>query len=403
MVEFYKGNETGHTIGILDAPYFWWEAGAIFDTLVKYWTLTGDSQYNGIVSQGLVAQQGENGDFMPANQTKSEGNDDQGVWALAAMSAAEAKFPEPAGTTWINLANAVFNEQVVRWDSATCGGGLRWQIFPFNTGYGYKNSISNGEFFELASRLARFTGNSTYSDWATKAYEWTKTVAFIDANYNVFDGAHLTTNCTDINKVQFSYTVGSFIAGVANMYNISSADAKWKTELDGLLNTTVSVFFPDGIAFEVACEARATCTTDMFAFKGILAQSLTQSIQLAPYTAQIINPLLISSAQAAAKVCTGTGCSFFWSGPVPTGDTNYTSGVGEQLSALSYVQALLVGKAAAPATGSNTTTTSPPSASGTTPANTTKPNAGVALEFGRCGLAVGLGSTVLGSIAFLAL
>ncbi len=120
--------------------------------------------------QGLQAQQGQDGNFMPANETNSEGNDDQATWALAAISAAEARLPEPIGTSWISLAEAVFENQAARWDTATCGGGLRWQIFTFNNGYNYKNSISTGDFFQLASRLARFTGNATYSDWADKAF-----------------------------------------------------------------------------------------------------------------------------------------------------------------------------------------------------------------------------------------
>lgn len=85
MVTYYNGNETGTIPGVLPTPYYWWEGGALFDTLINYWHLTGDSQYNSLVSEGLIFQQGPNGDFMPPNQTKSEGNDDQAIWALAAM------------------------------------------------------------------------------------------------------------------------------------------------------------------------------------------------------------------------------------------------------------------------------------------------------------------------------
>jgi mannan endo-1,6-alpha-mannosidase len=57
-------------------------------------------------------------------------------WAFAAMTAAEFGFENPADglPSWLSLAQAVFNEQTERWDSATCGGGLRWQIFSFNIG-----------------------------------------------------------------------------------------------------------------------------------------------------------------------------------------------------------------------------------------------------------------------------
>lgn len=101
------------------------------------------------------------------NQQFDEGNDDQAFWGFACMSAAEKNYPAPSGEySWIQLTENLWNTQVYRWDTSSCGGGLRWQIFPSNKGYDYKNSISNGAFFQLSARLARFTGNQTYLDWA---------------------------------------------------------------------------------------------------------------------------------------------------------------------------------------------------------------------------------------------
>lgn len=375
MVNYYNGNDSTGIPGVLPSPYYWWEGGALFSTLLQYWQLTEDNQYNDLVSQALVFQQGPNGDFMPPNQTKSEGNDDQATWALAAMSAAELKFPEPAGTSWISLAEAVFNEQAERWDTATCNGGLRWQIFAFNSGYNYKNSISNGDFFQLASRLARYTGNVTYSDWATKVYDWSTEVGFIDEKFSVYDGTDTSTNCTSINHIQFSYVAGTYIAGAAYLYNSTSGSSQWKTTLDGLLNQTLSLFFSDDIATEISCEAQNTCSVDMYAFKGILAQQLVDTIQTAPYTSSQILPKLTTTAQAAATAC-GTGsCGFAW-GPSASGNT---TGLGQQLSALSYVQALLVHQGAGVVTGStggsteNATSTSSGTIPGTNSTSTTPP------------------------------
>lgn len=83
------------------------------------------------------------------------------VWGLAAMAAAECGLPQSSAsagnnTSWITLATNVFNTQAVRWDTETCGGGLRWQIFTFNRGYDYTNTLANGLFFQLAARLARY-------------------------------------------------------------------------------------------------------------------------------------------------------------------------------------------------------------------------------------------------------
>ena len=224
-MKYYSGNETGDVPGNLPNPYYWWEAGAVFGGMVEYFYYTGDDQYNEITTQALLFQVGPNRDYMTPNQTKTEGNDDQGFWGMAVMSAAETKFPDPLPDEpqWLALAQAVFNSQALRWDTEFCNGGLRWQIFSFNTGYDYKNTISMGCFFNLAARLAMYTGNQTYADWAEKAWDWTESVGFIKTpEYYFFDGGHTPLNCTDINRIQWSYNPAVFLLGAANMYNFVS-------------------------------------------------------------------------------------------------------------------------------------------------------------------------------------
>lgn len=80
MMKFYTGNQTGGTPGLLPGPYYWWEAGAMFGQLVEYWSYTGDSAYNDVVRDALLFQAAPTKDYMPINQTKSEGNDDQVFW-----------------------------------------------------------------------------------------------------------------------------------------------------------------------------------------------------------------------------------------------------------------------------------------------------------------------------------
>jgi mannan endo-1,6-alpha-mannosidase len=402
VVSYYHGNETGQTVGILGSPYEWWEAGTMFDALIQYWQLTGDDQYNGIVAKGILAQEGQNDDFMPANQTSSEGNDDQGIWALAAMSAAESKLPDSSSTTWVELAEAVFNEYVSRWDTSTCNGGLRWQIQPYDNGYTDKNSVSNGAFFQLASRLARYTGNSTYSDWASKVFDWTTSIGLIDGDWNVFDGADTTANCTDIDHYQFSYVAGMFVSGAAHMYNTTSGSAQWEKPLSGLLNRTLSVFFINGIATETACENKqnnGTCTSDMQSYKGMLGRWLVDTMEMAPFTSASIMPMFTSTAAAAAKSCTqgasGNGCQFYWNS---ANGNDSAVGLGADLDALSYVQGLLANQVAAPATGTAGSTGSTTSGSASP---TSSHNAGVAVRGGHTSMSFFAG--MFGSIAWLIL
>lgn len=225
MVYFYTGGVPGQIVsqipGLLPGPYYWWEAGAMFGALIDHYYYTRDTTYNQLITDAILFQVGPDTNFMPPNQTKSLGNDDQCFWAMAAMAAAETRFPNPPAESpqWLALAQGVFNSQAERWDLATCRGGLRWQIFPFNNGYDYKNSITNGCFFNLASRLAAYTHNETYLEWAHKTWDWVYGVGYIGDNYRVYDGSGDLNNCTEISPMLWTYNSGVMIHGAAVMYS----------------------------------------------------------------------------------------------------------------------------------------------------------------------------------------
>ncbi|KAK0109985.1 hydrolase 76 protein [Cadophora gregata] len=354
MMSYYTGNHTGDIPGNLPAPYYWWEAGAMFGAMVDYWYYTGDSTYNDVTTEALLWQVGPNRDYMTPNQTKTEGNDDQGFWGLAAMSAAEVNFPNPPQEQpqWLALAQAVFNTQAPRWDLTSCGGGLKWQIFTFNNGYNYKNSISNGCFFNLGARLAKYTGNDTYSDWAEKTYVWMEAIGLIDQNYYVFDGSDDLINCTRVNRLQWTYNAGAMLLGAANMYNHTNGSTIWKTRLDGLIKG-LDVFFPNGqnVMQEVACENNGLCNVDQHSFKAYLARWMAATTKMAPYTYDTIMAKLAPSAQAAAAQCcggdNGRTCGLRWS-MGSTWDGSY--GVGQEMAALEVIQSNLISQVAGPVT-----------------------------------------------------
>jgi mannan endo-1,6-alpha-mannosidase len=171
--------------------------------------------------EALLHQVGPDENYMPPNQSKSLGNDDQAFWGLAVMGAAERKFPNPPSDQpqWLSLAQAIFNTQAARWDEEHCGGGLRWQIYSFNRGYQYKNTVSNGAFFLLASRLARYTGNTTYMDWAVKTWDWTRQVGLMTNEYKFYDGYDVTDDCSKVDPIQWTYNAGLYLAGAAFLYD----------------------------------------------------------------------------------------------------------------------------------------------------------------------------------------
>lgn len=134
----------------------------MWGTLIHYWHYTGDDTYVNDTIAGIQAQTGSSNNFEPVAQAFDLGNDDQAFWALTTMSAVEYNFPAPPSgdSSWLALTQAVFNRQAGRWDTATCAGGLRWQLVLGTAGYDYKNSISNGCFFNIAARLGKLLRHS---------------------------------------------------------------------------------------------------------------------------------------------------------------------------------------------------------------------------------------------------
>ncbi|KAL7969523.1 glycoside hydrolase family 76 protein [Trichoderma sp. SZMC 28014] len=371
LVKYYNGNETGQVPGELPQPYSWWEAGAMFTSLIDYTAYAGDDSYLSLTKQGLLWQVGTSNDFLPQNQSLSEGNDDQGVWALAALAADESGLGS-SSPSWQELAKNVFDEFVGRWDSSHCGGGIRWQIAAFNNGYDYKNSISNGVFFDLAARLFQQSNNNTYSDWATKIFEWEQKAGLISDSYQVFDGLQVES-CSDVNKQQTSMSAAFFLDGSAFLYNATSS-SDWKTRVDGLLKGVSTTFVKNGTLYEPACEEKGTCDSDQQSYKGFLIRSLKATAQQAPYTAATIQPLLQSNAKAAASACSGsvekgfagqpgTACGFSWIG---NSAFDGKVGLGEQMNALSALTALLPKRARSQIFPSNSTSTSGSSQPSTT-------------------------------------
>ncbi|KAI0596702.1 glycoside hydrolase family 76 protein [Biscogniauxia sp. FL1348] len=304
LMNFY----TGDIPGILPADdYSWWTGGALWSTLLDYRDRTGDTTYDDTIYQGLRWQTGSNSDFAPANWSSTLGNDDQSIWALAALVAAETGFTSPPSgdPQWLDLAQTVFDEQTSRLiNSGNCEGTLRWQIFTFNSGYNYVNTASNAAYFSVGAQLAHLQQNQTAADLATAVYEKIADLGFVDDAFNVYDGAS-APQCSAVDKVQFTYTAGMLIQGTAYMYNFTSSPT-WKSRLDGLLNRTVTAFFPAGVAAERACaDDEDACGADARFYKGLLHRAMAAAARAAPHTAGKVRAALRPSAQAAADQCTG--------------------------------------------------------------------------------------------------
>ncbi|KAL5377698.1 hypothetical protein DPSP01_009623 [Paraphaeosphaeria sporulosa] len=383
LMSYYSANASGlpaEEVGYIPKPHYWWESGAMWGAMVEYTNIVGDESYVKTIQQGLTANYGPEKNFILDYKRDQTGNDDQAFWCLATMSAAEYGFPEPedAPATYLEVSKNCFNNIVSRWDESSCGGGLKWQIYPENDyGYNYKNSISNGATFALGARLARFTGNQTYADWAEKIYDWEKKVGLIGDNFEVFDGTDDKTGCKEVaDKTEWTYNNAMMIHGSAFMASYTKDD-KWTQRTEGFLSRA-AVFFNNpkqvkDVMFEV-CEHSAggkNCNLDQQSFKAYLGRWMAKTALLVPSTKDQITEYLTTSASAAAKSCTGDNgaCGSRW-----YQEFDGETGVGQQMSAMEVTQAcLMIKQGTLPNTGAESSEPEPEPSSSAAPKSSDAP------------------------------
>jgi mannan endo-1,6-alpha-mannosidase len=364
-------NESATTGGFEQPqPWFWWLSGNGWNGLLDYTVFTGDTTYQEDLLSALNKNVGEKYDFAPAAQASWEANDDQVYWVYNSLTAMEHNFealPCAAaadGTcqnSWEAISVNAFNLFTSRWnaDIGTCNGGLKWQYNPSVAGYYYKNSVTNGGFFQTAARLARYQpSNPDFASWANKIWDWSTSVGLVSADFHVSDGTsdQNGANCSTLNQDQWSYTIASYMHGAAHMY-AASADGSaeksaWESRVQGLVAAAKSTFFgPNSgnpnVMFEQKCELSKACTTDQTSFKSSLARWMAMTAVLVPSTSDAITELLEASAKGAVATCgENNACGSQWY----VGEFNGQSDFGVQLSALEIVQGLLAKCAPALAT-----------------------------------------------------
>lgn len=327
--------------------------------MLDYYHYTKDPSYNDVVLQALLAKVnlGPNNDYMPPEHADEEGNDDLFFWGHAVLTAAERNFPQPNSNlpSWLDISINVFDQLASRWYTEDCNGGIFWQILETNpNGQTYKNSISNGGFFQLAARLYRITGEQSYLDWANTAWDWMWDHDLIDHDrYRIYDGIGIGNSCTDINYASFTYLSGIILYGATVLHNYTG-QAEWTDRSSKLLDGASWFFMDDGIMYEGACEEAETCfngNADMSTFKGFLARFMWQSAIMMPSLHSQVASWLIPSADAAGDSCSGgesnTKCGMRWYEHSFDGKT----GLGPQMCALEAIQGLLADSAAPPLSG----------------------------------------------------
>jgi len=347
MIDYYNARDSKAIPGKFDGT--WWEGGSMFMTLIQYWYLTGDSQFNDAIQEGMYWQKGDENDFFPSNYSSYLGNDDQVFWGLAAVTAGELNFPERSGEpSWISLAEGVFNGQIPRWDMTACDGGLRWQIWPYQDGYDLKNAISNGGLFQLSARLALYTKNATYAEWAEKIWDWSHTTPLLRKTWVIADTTTNAANCKDHGDHQWTYNYATYIMGAGYMHNYTNGtEGKWLEGVTGLLKTSEQFFPKSGdhqIISDITCEPIDMCDRNQKTFKAYFTSWIGFMSLIVPtnVTAEVMGKFK-ASAVAAGQQCSGGSdgkhCGIRWT---MKSEWDGTMGLEQQMSVLGVLNAAMV-------------------------------------------------------------
>ena len=148
-----------------------------------------------------------------------------------------------------------------------------------------------------------------------------------------------------------------YLYGAAVMQNYTNGSTIWIQRTSGFLDATATFFSPfpnsTNIMFEAECEFSSTCDVDQLSMKAYLARWLAATSMLAPFTAGRVGTLLRTSAMGAAAACTGgpygNTCGTKWY----INGSDGTGGLGQQLSAVEVMYALLVNETEPPMTLNN--------------------------------------------------
>jgi mannan endo-1,6-alpha-mannosidase len=349
--------------------------------MIKYQMYTKDTSHEEHIQSALSRNMEElpNRQGYRMARKAPEGDKKEMWWIYPALTAMESGFPAPicksgnvslratgkCNVSWQSLAINAFEEHVERWNAekTTCNGGLRWQLKD----PGYKNTVTNGGFFQIAARLARYTGNETFADWATTVWEWTTAVELLETGeeYHVHDGAEdrEERECSMdgyFQNQEWSHTLGLYLQGAANMYaysqrkNVTASRQNWTIHVDGLVRRVQSAFSlrykkdntSIDVIYENMCELTDDCSEDQMAFKSTLVQALSRTMMLVPSVMPRIAKLINATSVGASSGCSTktedkNACGFKWY----TGRWDQVTKFGAQVSSLEAVLGALVGSA----------------------------------------------------------
>lgn len=274
----------GHFEGRINPP--WWSAANAVEGMVDAMNTLGTSEYETLLSRlhemhrepakrwpFVVAELKRRGQWAPDDERqfgrrmkprpvegefRNEYLDDSGWWGVAWMKLAE----RTGKAEYLQTAKAIHAHMAATWQTDK-GGGVLWCLDKDKQ---KTNAITNNLFLILSARLAKYTGESSYRDWARRSCTWLKEQKLFDGT-GVVDGPGHTGD-------YWSYNQGTYLAGLTAWSAASSDPAL----LDEAAAVARAILQKAGFVTEqhILREKLGTSGWDGCLFKGILARGLRE-------------------------------------------------------------------------------------------------------------------------------
>ncbi|KAI1160604.1 putative glycosyl hydrolase [Nemania serpens] len=249
----------------------WWHSGVALRAIAEYMLITGSDEYIDMAAYTVDTQRAPL-DWWPqgGGDFRADSTDDTGWWALALASLYEVT----GNSTYLDLAKEDEAYMYDYWNTATCGGGLIWNV-PNMT---YHNAISNELYLELTATLHNLIpGDTYYLNQALKEWEWFDSTGMINSEGLINDGLTEDESCVNNGQPIWSYNQGVVLAGLVQL-SAATDDTSYLDVAQSIAEAVLkdASLSPGGILTESACATADECEPNGTAFKGIFMRGLAK-------------------------------------------------------------------------------------------------------------------------------
>jgi predicted alpha-1,6-mannanase (GH76 family) len=297
----------------------WWNSANALTALVNYSIASVSGSYLPVVLN--TYNRHVSGGFL------NNYYDDEGWWALAWIAA----YDWTGDATYLNTANAIFDDMTTGWDDA-CGGGVWW-----SKSRTYKNAIANELFLSVAAHLAnRETDPDRQAQdfaWAEAEWQWFSQSGMINSLNLINDG--LNSACENNNGTTWTYNQGVILGGLVELSQ-QDPDPSLPDTAQAIATATIDDLTDENGILHDRCEP--SCGADGVQFKGIFLRNLMALDGSFPDT--LYQTFAETNAQSIWNDAQGPNYQFglVWSGPFDVGDAARQSSALDAIIAAAEMQ-----------------------------------------------------------------